>query len=1126
MNISAFFAEYGFVLPRTRVQQQLAINKKTFVQFMRIMVCALGIVLCSVNIILATGAKGQDLNKTKIKIELRGGTLLDAVKKIEKATPFVFAYNKGELSKVQITHFITTGRESRSVKEILDMLFWNTQLQYEQIGDNIVISEKKPLSIMALVNSSISAPAAKISGVVTDENGSPLQDVSVFVKGSTKGTKTNAAGKFTFDAEIGAILVFSYTGYETIEQAAGENMSVRMQKTNAQMDEVVVIGYGTAKKKDLTGGVASISAERLEKMPAPTIAKRLQGQIAGMTITSGSVVPGAGNTVRIRGEKSLSGGNDPLVVLDGIPYSGGLNQIDQSSVENISVLKDASAAAIYGARAANGVILITSKKGKNGKVQVGYNGYVGVQTPERLYKLQNGTQSIELLKQYLRDMGSAESFWSDPTQFLPSLPKENYMAGKEFDWQNDLFNAALQQEHQLNLSGGTDRNNYYASLTYTDQDGIVKNTGLTKIAATINMTQKIGKWLTVGTNTQLSQRQIGNGKVAPSASQAFYLSPWSNPYDSAGNYNRYPMYTTTYWTNPYADDGAISDDKLRTIFTGWYADIVLPVKGLSFRTNFGYTFQTANTGSYYGKATLTGQADNGVANIYNSTYTDWTWENVLRYDRNFGEHHLDFTGLMSSQKTTSENFSTKGKNFLNDENGYHNIAVAQGEKTMTSSEASTSMISYMGRINYNYARKYLLTITARSDGYSAFGPNNKWAFFPSIAGGWVISDENFFRNLNIKPIDYLKLRLSYGANGNQAVTAYKTFTKLSQLDYIYGDGSTFAGGLYSGFEVGNPNLRWESTYSLNGGLDFSLFDSRLSGSLDVYSTDTKDLLMSRTVPVMNGYTSMLDNIGKTHTKGFEVTLNTVNVKHNDFEWSTSLVGSGNWNKIVALREDGKDDLANAWFIGKPIRVFYDYKVIGIWQEADKTEAAKYGAKPGDARLWDKSENNTIDAADRDVIGSKLPVWTAGMTNTFSYKDITLSFFLNGIFDITKENGMLNFQGRQLDKFTNYITTVNYWTPENHSTEATRLGYNPKNSHKFYNDASYVRLQDITLSYRFPKKIIDKLTLQKLGIYINVTNVCTFSKINKYGINPEQDIIGSSSSYPVPRTFVFGMNVTF
>lgn len=1065
------------------------------------------------------------ITNVRVNLNMKNVTLKTVLQELEQQTDFSFYYNENQINTRRIVSVEASGSDMVTVLEKI-----LTDCEYTIENKKIILlpnSENQPPLAMTARQSVL------VTGNITDSRGEALIGASITVQGTLNGTITDIDGNFSLNVpDLNVTLVISYIGYkEKIVQLGGKNeIRITLDEDTQVLDEIVVVGYGTQRKKDLTGGIATISSERIEKVPAVHLAKRLQGQMAGLSITTSSMQPNAADgetSIRIRGEKSLlkDGGNDPLIVLDGIPFNGGMNQIDQNSVDNISVLKDASAAAIYGARAANGVILITTKKGQQGKVQVRYNGYVAVQTPEKLFDLQNGEENIAMLKEFFRDMGTAESYWSDPLEFLPSLPRENYLAGKEFDWQKELYSPAFQQEHQLSLSGGTDKSSYYASLTYTDQNGMVKNTGMEKYAATINMSQKIGNWLTVGMNTQLTQ--IDRGGVVPEMNQAFYLSPWSNPYNEDGSYNRYPMYTTTYWRNPYQNIDGVMDKKTNTVFTAWYADIMLPVKGLSYRTNFGYTYKHYEEGSYYGKTTFKGEPLGGLAEIKNNTYSDWTWENVVRYDRNFGRHHLDVTGMISAQKTNNRETSMTGKDYLNDENAYHNIDAAQGEMRIFSDKEETSLASYMGRINYNYDSRYLLTLTGRYDGYSAFGKNNKWAFFPSVALGWVASEEEFFKNWNLEQVDFLKVRLSYGANGNQAISAYQTLTRLSQLDYIYGDGSTFAGGLYSNpnEQIGNPNLKWETTYSFNAGLDFSLFNSRINGNIEIYSANTQDLLMVRTVPIMNGYTKMLDNIGKTNTKGFELTLNTVNIEKKDFEWSTSLIFAGNWNKIKELQEDGVDDISNKWFIGESVKVHYDYKAIGVWQNHEAEEAASYGAIPGDAKLQDTDGDGKITSEDRVIIGSRIPIWMAGLTNTFTYKNFAFSFFLNGTFDVKKENYSLDFTGRQLDKCTNGLATVNYWTPENPSNEATRLGYIPKNSHKQYIDASFVRIQDVTLSYNFPQSFTDRLSLQRLGMYVNVSNLYTFSGVRKYSNNPEEETIGSLG-YAVPRTFVLGVNVTF
>ncbi len=477
----------------------------------------------------------------KISLNLKNVPLKTVLQEIEEQTDYSFYYNENQINSRKI---VSIEAEEQEVEVILDTVLSDCAYLVENKQIILIPQMQKNEEMLPRTTQQNSF----VTGMVTDDSGEPLIGASVSVQGTTFGTITDIDGNFSLAVpNLQVTLIISYIGYKekTIRLDGKTHINIILEDDQQMLDEVVVVGYGTQKKKDLTGGIVTISSEKIAKMPAPNLAKRLQGQMAGMNVVvkADPTATSDEETIRIRGEKSLSGGgNSPLIVLDGIPFSGQLNQIDQNSIESISVLKDASSAAIYGARAANGVILITTKKGQQGKPQVMYNGYIAVQTPERLFNLMNGAENIEMLRQYNRDIGNSN--WEDPLDFLPTLPRENYMAGKEFDWQKDLFSPAFQHEHQVGLSGGTDRNNYYASLSYTGQDGMVQNSGVEKFNATINMSQKIGSWLTVGMNTQMNQRQ--NSGEKPNYAHGFYLSPWSNPYNEDGTYNRYPMYTTVY----------------------------------------------------------------------------------------------------------------------------------------------------------------------------------------------------------------------------------------------------------------------------------------------------------------------------------------------------------------------------------------------------------------------------------------------------------------------------------------------------------------------------------------------------------------------------------------------------
>lgn len=967
----------------------------------------------------------------------------------------------------------------------------------------------------------------EVIGIVTEAgSGLSVPGASIIEKGTSNGAATDFDGNYSISVSSSdAVLVVSFVGYVTAEVKVNgrSQIDIKLKEDIAALDEVIVVGYGSQKKKDLTGGVSSLSGVKLEKIVATNVATRLQGQIAGVTITSSGNAPGDTPRIRIRGQKSLSGNNDPLIVLNGIPFNGSINAIDENSIENITVLKDASSSAIYGARAANGVLLITTKKGTVGKATIRYNGYSGFQIAEKLPDLMNGSQNIQLLKDYRQDRNYLD--YDKPESWLQSSLVDNYNNKRENDWLKETFRLAPIQQHQLSFSGATESLNYYASMTYTDQEGIVKYTGFKKYAATLDLTQKFGNWLKIGTNILLNQRGPKNGNT-PNHAYAYRMSPYSNVRENNGDYVRYPMWTETLYYSPFANQNGIVESLNREIYISSFAEIQLPVEGLSFRSNLGNSYRHNESGSYYGSNTLNGNPSNGIASISNSVSSDWTWENLILYKFENNKHRFDFTGLYSAQKTLMQSSSMTAKDFLSDVTSYHNMEMAQGEKTNKSNKVETSLLSYMGRINYGYDSKYLLTMSARRDGYSAFGINSKWALFPSVAVAWVATNEEFVQNLNIKALDLMKLRLSYGGNGNQGVGAYETMSKLSQLDYIYGDGSSFAGGLINGYSYGNPDLKWETTYSTNMGLDLGLYKGRLEANLDYYITNTSDLLMNRTVAVMNGYTSFKDNIGKTKNTGFELMLNSKNIINNDFQWNTALSIAGNWSEIVALREDGKDDISNKWFIGKPVSVNYDYRMTGIWQNNEKDDAAKYNAVPGDAKLYDRNGDGKITALDREIIGSKLPIWTAGLTNTFTYKNLSLSVFLNGVFDVSKENETIKFERQLLDKNANYINGIDYWTPERPSNEYTRLGY-VSSLHNFYTNVSYVRIQDVNLSYEFPDEETSRFGISGLKTYISVKNAYTFSNASKYTTNIEQDKYSLDySAYPTQTTFIFGVNLNF
>lgn len=991
-----------------------------------------------------------------------------------------------------------------------------------------------------------------ISGNVSDKV-APIIGANVLVKGTTNGVITDLDGNFTLsNVPEDAIIQISFVGYKPQElKVSGKTQfNVVLVEDSETLDEVVVVGYGSQRKADLTGGITAVGEEKLGLVSTNNLMDKLAGQIPGLNISAGNAQPGEDQTLRIRGNNSLTASNDPLIVMDGIPYSGSLGDIDPEIIESLSVLKDASSAAIYGSRGSNGVILIQTKKGRIGKATVTYKGQVGLAEPERRLDMMNGDEYLQYLYDFNHLKNGTPYDQLTPETVLGSDELANYKSGNITDWQDVMFRQALVTNHQISLTGGTESTTYMASLSHLKQDGVVNNTGMKRTNMSLNISQNLGSWLKVGMSMQAVQKEFG-GEL-PYLEAGLKMSPFGTYKDEEGNLEYYPMSRNTLFSNPMSDCNAIKDKTNRNVFISTFADITLP-KGFSFRTNFGYNYRNNFLGTYYGRNTLSGSKVNGSASIDNTHYWDYTWENILKYTQTFGNHKIDATGLFSVQETSKQYSSQSADSFVNDEGGYHNMAGGEKNKTLKSSLTETALLSYMVRLNYAYAGKYLLTLTGRSDGYSAFGANNKYAFFPSAAAAWNISSEDFMENTR-DWLDMMKIRVSYGANGNQGINAYQTLDRLSLTQYIWGDGGSTVNGVYLPVNgVGNPNLRWETTYTFNTGIDFGFFNGRLSGNIDFYVANTKDLLMNRTVPYMNGYKSILDNIGRTRNVGIEIALNSVNIDTKDFVWKTNVNFSLNRDKIVELQENGKDDITNKWFIGEPTNVYYDYNVVGTWQSddprwkclvekdgqgnvisekwgyfTDDWKEIQKGAVPGSAKLEDTDKDGVITANDKKIIGSKLPSFLMSMTNNFTYKDFYMSFVLNGVFGQWRQMHDMNFD-RWMPEF-NYLSGMDYWTESNPTNEMTSPAYVPYEKHSFYKKMNFVQLKNITLGYNLPKSFINKLGITAMRVDLSVNNVCTFSNVknalNYDNAKANDDEKGVVVGYPTARSYMFGLNVTF
>ncbi|GAB3890132.1 TonB-dependent receptor [Spirosoma agri] len=974
------------------------------------------------------------------------------------------------------------------------------------------------------------AAVITVTGKVTDEKGDALPGATVSLKGATVGANTDAQGGFTVripDGTINPILVFSFIGYISQEVAIGNQTVVNVQlKGDAKsLNEVVVVGYGTQKRSDITGSVASVPKSRLSQLPVTNVLQAIQGSVAGVNISQSSSVPGATPSTTIRGQNSINANSGPYVVVDGIPLSktgGSLGDINPNDIESMEVLKDASAVAIYGTNGANGVILITTKRGTTGKPTIRYNNYVGIENFARILKPRNGAEYVQKYADYMAQTGQ---------KLVTPVPNydelANYNAGITTDWIKEATQTGVLQDHNLSISGGTNNVRYFISGEFLDQKGVIKGYQYKRASFRSNLDVTLTDYLTVGTSLFLANSNRDGGRA--NMLNASAMSPYGQEYNADGTYKIYPMFPEQLYTNPMIGLTTDRVDRNTNLNGNGYIEMKLPgaLNGLKYRMNIGYSYIPARTASY------TGRAANdllGTANTFFSETNSFTLENILSYTHDFGKSHFDFTGLYSAQQRKYATATGSATGFVNDQLSFNNLG-AGATQSSNSYADRYGLNSQMGRINYSYDSRYLFTVTARRDGSSVFGANTtKYGLFPSAAIGWNISNEAFMKNANL--ISNLKLRFSYGKSGNEAISVYRTITTDNTVRSPFNGVSTI--GAQPG-NLGNANLQWESTLSRNIGLDFGFLNNRINGSLDLYKNNTKGLLLLRSLPILTGYSSVYDNLGETSNTGIELTLNTRNVTKGDFKWESTVVFASNRNRILDLYGDKKDDLGNRWFIGQPISVVYDYKLAGVWQSGESAAAQDPGAVAGDLKFADLNGDGKITPdGDRMILGQLAPKWTGGLTNTFHYKNLHLNVFIQTVQGITRNNADLTYADETGKR--NTPIEVGYWTADNKSDTRPSLAYKNPRGYGYASDASYTRIKDVTLSYVFDQKLLDKLRLGSLTVYASGRNLYTFT--NWIGWDPEavqqpRGTQGNSSdpntswtnNYPVTRSFVLGLNIS-
>lgn len=895
---------------------------------------------------------------------------------------------------------------------------------------------------------------------------------------------------------------------------------------------MVVVGYGVQKKSDITGSVTSINKERLQNLPVTNALQAIQGAAAGVTIQQTSAIPGDAPSALVRGRNSINASSGPYVVVDGVPISkngGSLNDISPTDIESIEILKDATATAIYGVNGANGVILVTTKHGtlgQDGKPTISYNGYLGIEDFTNRLNFCDGPQIIQRYKDYVAQ-NPGESMYND---FVKNQNEaDNQAAGLETDWIDEATQTGIIQNHNVNVNGGGKYVKYFVSGNLMDQKGLLKGFNYRRYSLRTNIDMDVTDYLKVGTNSYIVSHNRDGGRANFVMAEA--MSPYAKEYEEDGSYCIYPMYSETLFFNPMISTTQQHERRQWNININGYAlldfgKIWEPLAGLQYKLNMGYAYVPTRENYYNGRL----QNNNtGYANIYNTERQSYTIENIITYARDFGKHHLDLTGLYATSRNKYQNSTAAASKFINDELLWFNLN--GGETATVGSNASLyTTLSQMGRLNYSYDSRYLFSFTVRRDGSSVFGDSNKWGVFPSLAVGWNIANEAFMQPMQ-SWLNTLKLRLSYGKAGNEAISSYQTLSQMDTNSLAMG-GSTVS-VLYPNGRLGNSGLTWETTKTFNVGIDFGILNNRINGNLDFYLSRTTDLLLQRNLPKVSGFSNVYANMGETRNKGIELTVNSKNIVTKDFTWGSSLVFSWNKNEIVDLYGDKQDDLGNRWFIGQPIGVIYDYTKVGIWQEDEIAEGKQLNwdpiAKAGDIKLADLNGDHKIDDSDRRVLGQTSPKWIGGLTNTFTYKNLSLNIFIQTTQGIMRNNALIAMAGDEMGR-RNTTTEIGYWTPENKSNEWRSLGKNSNpHGYGFPQSGSYTRVKDMTLSYTFPERLVKAMHIGGLQVYASGRNLFTFT--DWIGWDPESTETqrgwdSYENSYPMTKSYVFGINLTF
>lgn len=1096
---------------------------------------------------------------TNLSLDLKQSSLLNLFSEIEDNSDYRFFYNNDE---VDVSQKITVKIEDKSIGEVLTSVFSSLPYTFNELNDNVILIERKNK-----YSENSAFQQNSVTGTVVDDLGQPLPGVTVVVKGTTIGVVTIADGKFTLNnVPENATLVFTFVGMKS-QEVKVENQTqidITLQADVIGLEEVVAIGYGVAKKSDLTGAITQVKAEEMQQFTPSNVSDLLRTTVAGLNVGYSTSAKG-NSSFEIRGETTLTAGASPLIVLDGVIYDGDLSDINPDDIDRMDVLKDASSAAVYGSRATNGVIVITTKKGRSETPTITVNSSIGLATAANRVRPYDAEGFIQWRSDMFKSVFSAtvpSDQWSpfdDPRTIDPQYLDdwlayhstdeanmvdawlaglrltgteiENYKAGITRDWEDDIFQNGLRQDYNISLSGKRPSFMYYWSLGYMDNEGLTIGDEFSTIRSRVNLEGQAAKFLKVGLNAQFSFRD--ESSVPADAGQYQDLTPYSLYYADDSDQLRLFPNDDIQARHPLLNRAYRERERqYYTFFPKIYSILDLPfgiTYTMNFTTHMVFFHNYVHDSSEHPEWGLFG----GSASRDNSLSRQWQIDNIINWNRTFLDvHHFDITLLANAEKSRYNSDGMDNRYFSpNDVLGYHDMTTGTLPVLASNDDVETAD-ALMARLNYAFNNKYLLTLSVRRDGSSLFGYSNPRATFPAAALGWVLTEEDFF-----KPsfINYLKLRLSWGINGNRAIANYAALSRIASGKSLNADQSGVAYTIPTLIinTMENKNLKWEQTQAFNVGIDFNIFDGILSGTLEGYHMSTTDVLVNRELPTITGYERVYANLGEVVNNGLEITFNSVNIKRQNFEWRTNLIFSLNRNKIVSITGEKFDvydkngnvigqkepnDIANNWFIGESKDVIWDYKILGTWKEGEEMEAAKWSQAPGDFRLEDVNNDGLLTDDDKQYLGYRSPRYRWTMTNTFSFlNNFEASFVMYSLWGQMSAFDQAKHDNHIEDRRNTW--KIPYWTPENPRDDYARLRSAPANGvgYSAWFDRSYIRLENVAVSYRLPKTLLNRTFIKTCKFSLNVRNGAVWAPKWKFG-DPED---GTRSQ----RIFSLGVNMT-